>query len=91
MAGRQNWQNRATFEQQPSGMALSEFSSVRFKGDEVRASAVYQGVEPLTPEDIAETLVWMASRPTHVNIDELVIKPTDQAAIHKVYRRSPGG
>ena len=73
------------------GMALSEFSSVRFKGDEVRASAVYQGVEPLTPEDIAETLVWMASRPTHVNIDELVIKPTDQAAIHKVYRRSPGG
>jgi NADP-dependent 3-hydroxy acid dehydrogenase YdfG len=71
-------------------MALSEFSSVRFKGDEVRASAVYQGVEPLTPEDIAETLVWMASRPTHVNIDELVIKPTDQAAIHKVYRRSPG-
>ena len=39
------------------------------------------------PEDIAETLVWMASRPPHVCIDEVVIKPTDQAAIHKLYRR----
>lgn len=69
------------------GMALSEFSLVRFKGDQSRADAVYRGVQPLTPEDIAETLVWMASRPAHVNIDELVIKPTDQAAFHKVRRR----
>lgn len=70
------------------GMALSEFSLVRFKGDQARADAVYRGVQPLTPEDIAETLVWMASRPAHVNIDEIVIKPTDQAAVHKVRRRT---
>jgi NADP-dependent 3-hydroxy acid dehydrogenase YdfG len=42
----------------------------------------------LTSGDIAETLVWMASRPPHVNIDEMIIKPTDQAAIHKVFRRT---
>jgi NADP-dependent 3-hydroxy acid dehydrogenase YdfG len=70
------------------GMAATEFSDVRFKGDTARAAKVYQGVNPLVAEDIAETLVWMASRPPHVNIDELVIKPTDQAAFHKVYRRS---
>lgn len=70
------------------GMAITEFSDVRFKGDAARAAKVYQGVNPLVAEDIAETLVWMASRPPHVNIDELVIKPTDQAAFHKVYRRS---
>lgn len=70
------------------GMALSEFSLVRFKGDQARADAVYRGVQPLTADDIAETLVWMASRPPHVNIDEIVIKPTDQAAFHKVRRRA---
>ena len=60
---------------------------VRFKGDEAKAKKVYEGVEPLTGEDIAETLVWVASRPPHVCIDELLIKCTDQAAVHKVYRR----
>jgi NADP-dependent 3-hydroxy acid dehydrogenase YdfG len=69
------------------GLAETEFSTVRFKGDEEKARKVYQGVHPLTAEDIAETLVWMASRPPHVNIDEMIIKPTDQAAIHKVFRR----
>lgn len=69
------------------GMAETEFSLVRFKGDVARASKVYAGVNPLVAEDIAETLVWMASRPAHVNIDELIIKPVDQAAVHKVYRR----
>lgn len=69
------------------GMAETEFSLVRFKGDSERARKVYEGVEALTSEDIAETLVWMAGRPTHVNIDEMVIKPTDQAALHKVHRR----
>jgi NADP-dependent 3-hydroxy acid dehydrogenase YdfG len=69
------------------GLAETEFSMVRFKGDEAKAKKVYQGINPLTAEDIAETLVWMASRPPHVNIDEMVIKPTDQAAIHKVFRR----
>jgi 3-hydroxy acid dehydrogenase/malonic semialdehyde reductase len=69
------------------GLAETEFSLVRFKGDAERAKKVYEGVEPLEAEDIAETLVWVASRPPHVCIDELVIKCTDQAAIHKVHRR----
>jgi NADP-dependent 3-hydroxy acid dehydrogenase YdfG len=43
---------------------------------------------PLTAVDVAESLVWVASRPPHVCIDEMVIKPTDQAAVHKVYRRT---
>jgi len=69
------------------GLAETEFSMVRFKGDAKKAGKVYEGIHALTAEDIAETLVWMAGRPAHVNIDELIIKPTDQAAIHKVYRR----
>lgn len=74
------------------GMAETEFSRVRFKGDESRAGAVYAGVRALTAEDVAEAMVWMAERPAHVCIDEMIIKPTDQAAIHKVHRRtSPGG
>ena len=72
------------------GLAETEFSLVRFKGDADRAKKVYEGVNPLTAQDIAETLVWMASRPPHVNIDEMIIKPVDQAAIHKVYRRGKG-
>ncbi len=71
------------------GMAETEFSMVRFKGDSAKARKVYAGVEPLTAEDVAETMVWMASRPPHVCIDELIIKPTDQAALHKVHRRAP--
>jgi NADP-dependent 3-hydroxy acid dehydrogenase YdfG len=70
------------------GMAETEFSLVRFKGDEAKARKVYEGVEPLTASDIADTLVWVASRPPHVCIDELLIKCTDQAAIHKVHRRT---
>ena len=70
------------------GMAETEFSMVRFKGDETRSKKVYEGVIPLTAEDVAETLVWVASRPPHVNIDELLIKCTDQAAIHKLHRRT---
>jgi len=69
------------------GLAETEFSLVRFKGDAARAKKVYEGVKPLTAEDIAEILVWIATRPPHVNIDELLVKPVDQAAIHKVYRR----
>ncbi len=69
------------------GLAETEFSLVRFKGDATRASKVYEGMEPLTAEDIAETLVWIATRPPHVCIDELLIKPTAQAAVHKIHRR----
>jgi NADP-dependent 3-hydroxy acid dehydrogenase YdfG len=72
------------------GLAETEFSLVRFKGDAVRAEKVYEGINPLTAEDIAEILVWVASRPPHVNIDELLVKPVDQAAMHKIYRRKAG-
>jgi NADP-dependent 3-hydroxy acid dehydrogenase YdfG len=69
------------------GLAETEFSLVRFNGDAERAKQVYQGTIPLTAADVAEAMVWMATRPSHVCIDELIIKPTDQAALHKVYRR----
>ncbi len=69
------------------GLAETEFSLVRFKGDEARAKKVYEGVVALRADDVAEALVWVASRPPHVCIDEMIIKCTDQAAIHKVYRR----
>jgi NADP-dependent 3-hydroxy acid dehydrogenase YdfG len=69
------------------GMVKTDFSLVRYKGDARRAEKVYEGVNPLTAEDIAEILVWVASRPPHVNIDELLVKPVDQAAMHKIYRR----
>ena len=70
------------------GMAETEFSVVRFGGDEAKAKKVYEGVEPLKAEDVAEALVWVASRPPHVCIDEMIVKCTDQAAIHKVHRRT---
>jgi NADP-dependent 3-hydroxy acid dehydrogenase YdfG len=60
---------------------------VRFKGDAAKAKNVYAGTNPLTAEDIAEILVWVASRPAHVNIDELLVKPVDQVAVGKVFRR----
>ena len=56
----------------------------------VAGRVAYEGVIPLTDEDIAEALVWAASRPSHVCIDEMLIKCTDQAAIHKVHRRTQG-
>jgi len=70
------------------GFAETEFALVRFKGDVAKAKKVYEGMIPLTAQDIAETLIWVASRPPHVCIDEMVIKPTDQAAVHKVFRRT---
>ncbi len=70
------------------GLAETEFSLVRFKGDAAGAKEVYAGTHPLTAEDIAEILVWIARRPPHVNIDELIVKPVDQAAVGKVFRRT---
>ena len=69
------------------GLARTEFANVRFKGDQARVEKLYEGTQPLVAEDVAEIMVWVASRPPHVNIDEMLIKPTDQAAMHKVYRR----
>jgi 3-hydroxy acid dehydrogenase / malonic semialdehyde reductase len=71
------------------GLAETEFSTVRFKGDNAQARKVYEGMQPLTAEDIAEILVWIAARPPHVNIDDMIVKPVDQAAVHKVFRRNP--
>ena len=61
------------------GMVETEFSIVRFNGDEDRAKNVYKGLQPLLPEDIAETVYWVASRPAHVNINDIIIMPTVQA------------
>jgi 3-hydroxy acid dehydrogenase/malonic semialdehyde reductase len=69
------------------GMVETDFSKVRFKGDTEMASAVYQGLTPLTPADIAETILWCAQRPAHVNIQDVVIYPTDQASVGHVFRR----
>ncbi len=71
----------------PGMVRTEEFSTKRFGGDQEKADAVYAGVaEPLTAEDIADAITWMVTRPAHVNIDELVIRPRAQAAQHKVHR-----
>lgn len=62
------------------GLVETEFSEVRFKGDSPRAAGVYKGFKPLTPEDIAEVIFFVISRPPHVNIADLVVMPTDQAS-----------
>lgn len=73
----------------PGMVHTEEFSLTRFEGDRERAEKVYEGVPgPLVAEDVAEAIVWMATRPAHVNVDLLVIKPRAQAAPHKVLRTS---
>jgi len=67
-----------------------EFSLIRFDGDAERAEAIYAGVaEPLLAEDIADCVAWTATRPHHVNIDRIVVRPLAQAAQHKVHRVLP--
>ncbi len=61
------------------GMCDTEFSTVRFKGDKEKADSIYAGMQPLTAEDIAETILWTISRPAHVNINRVEIMPTQQA------------
>ena len=68
------------------GMVETEFSVVRFGGDRERADRVYRNMTPLTPDDIADAVVWVATRPPHVNIDEIILKPTDQASATMVHR-----
>ena len=70
------------------GLAETEFAMVRFKGDQETAEKVSEGLDPLVAEDIAEAMVWMATRPPHVCIDEILIKCTAQAAILKTHRTS---
>jgi NADP-dependent 3-hydroxy acid dehydrogenase YdfG len=72
----------------PGMVRTDEFSVKRFGGDEERAAAVYAGVaEPLTADDIADCVAWCVTRPPHVDVDLLVVKPLAQAAQHKVDRR----
>jgi 3-hydroxy acid dehydrogenase / malonic semialdehyde reductase len=68
------------------GMVETEFSEVRFR-DKNKAEQVYKGMTPLSAKDVAETIVWTADRPAHVNIQELIIYPTDQVAIREVHRQ----
>jgi NADP-dependent 3-hydroxy acid dehydrogenase YdfG len=71
----------------PGMVRTDEFSLKRFGGDQEKADAVYAGVaEPLTADDVADAITWMVTRPAHVNIDELVMRPRAQAAQHKVHR-----
>ena len=71
----------------PGMVRTDEFALNRFHGDADKAAAVYRGVrEPLTAEDIADTITWTVTRPAHVNVDLLVIRPRAQAAQHKVFR-----
>jgi NADP-dependent 3-hydroxy acid dehydrogenase YdfG len=71
----------------PGMVRTDEFALNRFRGDGDRAAAVYAGVrEPLTADDVADVVVWTITRPSHVNVDLLVIRPRAQAAQHKVHR-----
>jgi 3-hydroxy acid dehydrogenase / malonic semialdehyde reductase len=69
------------------GLVETEFSKVRFRGDEDRARGVYQGLTPLTPEDVADTVFYCATRPPHVNISEVLMMPTDQSGSTLVHRQ----
>ena len=69
------------------GMVETEFSEVRFRGDLEKAGPVYQNFPPLQPEDIAETVLFCATRPPHVNIQEILVMPQDQAAVYASYPR----
>lgn len=69
------------------GMVETEFSEVRFHGDKARADRVYEGVEPLRGEDIAEAIAWVAGLPPHMNVNDLVLMPTQQAGAYYTHRK----
>ncbi len=69
------------------GMVETEFSEVRFHGDRARAAAVYEGVEPLTGADIAEAIAWVAQLPAHMNVNDMVLMPSQQAGSYYTYRK----
>ncbi len=70
------------------GLVETEFSLVRFGGDAERATKPYQGMTPLTADDVADAIVWAVTRPPHVNIDQMTIRPLDQATAMLVHRKS---
>jgi hypothetical protein len=69
------------------GLVETEFSLVRFEGEEAKAAKVYEGTTPLTAEDVADAIVYAVTRPPHVDVDYLSIKPTEQATARDVHRR----
>lgn len=69
------------------GMVETEFSLVRFHGDAEKAGTVYEGLTPLTGEDVADAVVWAVTRPPHVDVEEILLMPTDQASTMVVHRR----
>jgi serine 3-dehydrogenase len=68
-------------------MVDTEFSSVRFHGDRERAKSVYNGMTPLTADDVAQAVLFAATRPAHVTVGEVLLLPTDQASATQVHRR----
>lgn len=70
------------------GVAETNFSKVRFKGDEKRAASIYEGFNALTADDIADAILYCATRPLHVNVSEIIIMPTDQVSVALVSRKS---
>jgi NADP-dependent 3-hydroxy acid dehydrogenase YdfG len=70
------------------GMVETEFSLVRFGGDEEAARRVYEGMVPLSAEDVAECIRWALAQPSHVNVDEIVVRPRDQATAADVHRQA---
>jgi len=70
------------------GLVETEFSLVRFGGDAERATTPYQGMTPLTADDVADAIVWAVTRPPHVNIDQMTIRPLDQATAMLIHRKS---
>ncbi|GMU95711.1 MULTISPECIES: SDR family oxidoreductase [Ignavibacterium] len=69
------------------GMVETEFSKVRFRGDEERAKKVYDGLQPLTPDDVADAVIYAATRPKHVNINQIILTPLAQASSNFVHRK----
>jgi NADP-dependent 3-hydroxy acid dehydrogenase YdfG len=69
------------------GLVETEFSLVRFGGDQARAASVYEGLTPLTADDIAQVITFVATRPSHVDIDQVVVRPRDQARVWLVNRK----
>jgi len=68
------------------GLVETEFALVRFEGDKERASQVYAGMTPLTGQDVADAVIYVATRPAHVNIAEMLLVPADQASAYHVHR-----
>lgn len=70
------------------GLVETEFSLVRFDGDRDTAKKTYEGMTPLTADDVADCIAWAVTRPPHVNVDEIVVRPVDQATVDHVHRSS---